>query len=225
MHFLAFNWERPLFADVRMRRAVQYALDRRALADAGESVGIPASRLLARGVPGYEKHPLYPSRADLGRARKLAGNRTGRAVVFTWDDPPYTDAFNRALRDQLASIGIRMVVIPMVQGESEERWLAKARRADLIWGGLSASTPDPAAYLEPLFLPAHDATALHRLARLSSPARERAAASLARTVERKSLFAVYVTDAMPELVSRRLGCIVHNPVYAGVDLAALCLRR
>jgi hypothetical protein len=30
---------------------------------------------------------------------------------------------------------------------------------------------------------------------------------------------------MPELVSRRLGCIVHNPVYAGVDLAALCVRR
>jgi hypothetical protein len=25
-------------------------------------------------------------------------------------------------------------------------------------------------------------------------------------------------------VSRRLGCIVHQPEYAGVDLAALCLK-
>ena len=48
--------------------------------------------------------------------------------------------------------------------------------------------------------------------------------AIARRVERDSLYAVYMTDALPELVSRRLGCIVHQPEYAGVDLAALCLK-
>ena len=49
--------------------------------------------------------------------------------------------------------------------------------------------------------------------------------SFARRIERQSLFAVYVTDAMPELVLRRMGCIVDHPVYAGIDLAALCIRH
>jgi hypothetical protein len=36
---------------------------------------------------------------------------------------------------------------------------------------------------------------------------------------------VYEQGAVPELVSPRLGCIVHQPEYEGVDFAALCLRR
>ncbi|HEU0246988.1 MAG TPA: hypothetical protein VFR38_07860 [Gaiellaceae bacterium] len=47
---------------------------------------------------------------------------------------------------------------------------------------------------------------------------------MARWIERQSLFAVYLIPAIPELVSRRLGCIVHQPEFAGVDLAALCLE-
>ena len=219
VHFFAFNWERPLFANARMRRAVQYALDREALASAGETVGVPATRLLATGAA------LYPTRGDRQRGRALAGNTKVRAVVYTWVDPPYTDALNRALRQQLATVGIRAVFLPMVQGDSEAAWLAKAGRADLIWGGLNENTPDPAAYLKPLFLPAADAKALKHALGLPSPAREQEAAALAQRIDRESLFAVYGSDAMPELVSRRLGCVVHNPVYAGVDLAALCVGR
>jgi DNA-binding SARP family transcriptional activator/ABC-type transport system substrate-binding protein/streptogramin lyase len=223
VHFFAFNLDRPLFADVRMRRAVQYALNRVALVAAGDAVGIPATRLLSPSVPGYVETPLYPLRADIGRARKLAGRRRSRAVVYTWDDPPYTDAFNRALREQLAAIGIRVSVLRIDQSKGFE--LAKAQRADLIWGGLNANTADPAAYLQPLsYLPPEYSNELRRVEQLSSPRRERAAAALARRIDRQSMFAVYALDAVPELVSRRLGCLVHHPVYAGVDLAALCVR-
>jgi len=80
--------------------------------------------------------------------------------------------------------------------------------------------------LEPLSqLPPVYSNEIARIQLLSPPARERAAVSLVRRIERQSLFAVYVTDAMPELVSRRLGCIIDHPVYAGVDLAALCIRH
>jgi DNA-binding SARP family transcriptional activator/ABC-type transport system substrate-binding protein len=223
VHFLAFNVDRPLFRDVRRRLAVQYALDRVELAKAGDAPGIPATRLLSPSVPGYDATPLYPLRGDLRRARSLAGPKPGRAVVYTWDDPPYTDAFNRLLREQLARIGIRARVLRIDQAKGFE--LAKARRSDLIWGGLNANTADPGAYLEPLsYLPPRYSNELRRVQQLSSPERERAAESLARRIDRESLFAVYVTDAVPELVSQRLGCVVHHPVYAGVDLAALCIR-
>lgn len=223
-HFMAFNYKRPLFKDVRMRRAVQYALNRSGLA-AADGGSLPATRLLGQGIVGYEAEQLYPLRGDLHRARALAAGRHARAVILTWDDPPHTDAFNRGLREQLAAIGINASVLPLAQGESTEQWLAKANRSDLIWGGLPVNSPDPAAYLQPLYLPTpRQRGQLTQLLSMYSPDRERAAAKLARTIERQSLFAVYDTSAIPELVSRRLGCIVHQPEFPGVDLAALCLR-
>ncbi|HEX2427071.1 MAG TPA: ABC transporter substrate-binding protein, partial [Gaiellaceae bacterium] len=227
IEFYAFNYDRSLFADIRMRRAVQYALDRRALVDASPtgSAGLPATRLLSSGVPGYDERPLYQLRSNLRTARRLVAGRSARVFVSTWVDPAgYTDAFNGALRDQLAAIGLRMIPVPISQKDSEAEALAKIRRSDLIWGGLSADTADPAHYLKDLFLPATDAQELRRIQTLFSPERERAAATLARKLDRESLFAVFEQDAIPELVSKRLGCIVHQPEYAGVDLAALCLR-
>jgi DNA-binding SARP family transcriptional activator/streptogramin lyase len=215
--FLAFNWARPLFADIRMRRAVQYALDR-------SQLPLPATRIASPKSPGYDDSPLYPLRGDLPRARRLAGGRRAHAVVLTWIGSPYEDAFNDALRDTLANIGISATFLPLKQGESPEQFLAKARRSDLIWGGLNAQTADPVPYLQPLFLPPALRAKRDRLATLASPARERAAAALARRIDALSLFAVYEHSAVPELVSKQLGCIVHQPQYAGMDLAALCLR-
>jgi DNA-binding SARP family transcriptional activator/ABC-type transport system substrate-binding protein len=226
IQFLAFNYDRPLFADVRMRRAVQYALDRRALVEASPSgsAARPATRLLFPSILGHEERHLYPLRPDLRTARRLAGGRKAQVFVYNWDDPVYAAPFNGALRAQLAALGLRMTILPARQGDTEAEALAKILRSDLIWGGLNENTADPADYLKNLFLPPDDAKELRRIQTLFSPQRERAAHALARTIERDSLFAVYQMDAMPELVSRRLGCIVHQPEYAGVDLAALCLR-
>ena len=57
---LVFNTHRPLFADVRLRRAVAHALDRRALASgfAGVIV-IPTSDVLPAGRAGRARCPAY----------------------------------------------------------------------------------------------------------------------------------------------------------------------
>jgi ABC-type oligopeptide transport system substrate-binding subunit len=223
--YLAFNTGRPLFTSVRMRRAVQYVLDRLALAEADPSgAARPATRLLSPKVPGFSDRPLYPLRGDLRTARTLARSRTKRAVVYTFDQP-YNDAFNKALREQLAAIGIRMTLLPMTnQDFDQNRVAAKAARADLVWGGLNAETTDPVSYLQQLYLPPTLGAELDRIAELSPPQRDRQAAALAGRIERQSLFAVYEIGAIPELASKRLGCVVHPPAYPGVDLAALCVR-
>ena len=185
--FLAFNTERPLFADTRMRRAVQYALDRRALVAAAG--GAPATHLLSSGVPGYEPEQMYPVHSDLRTARRLAAGGNARVVVYTWDDPQLDQVFNTALGEQLGTIGLRLRVIPIDQSKGFEE--AKAARADLIWGGLNANTADAAAYLKDLILPPNDARELRRIQALFSPERERAAVALARKLDRASLFAVY----------------------------------
>jgi DNA-binding SARP family transcriptional activator len=216
--FLAFNWGRPLFADLRMRRAVQYALDR-------SKLWLPATRIGSPKSLGYDASPLYPLRGDLPTARKLTAGRKARAVVLAWVGDRYADAYNDALRDTLARIGIRASFLPLRQGESFQQFLAKAESSDLISGGANAHTADPVPYLEPLFLPPDLRAERVRIAGLTSPERETAAAALAREIDRRSLFAVYEYSAVPELFSKRLGCIVHQPQYAGVDLAALCLKR
>jgi DNA-binding SARP family transcriptional activator/streptogramin lyase len=228
IQYFAFNYDRALFADRSMRRAVQYALDRSALVASSPSgtTALPATRLLYPSTLGYDARQLYPLRSDLRAARRLAAGRGGRVVVCCGSvgDAQYVESFNLALRQQLAAIGLRMKTLRIRQGAPDSEVLAKVLRSDLIWGGLNSHTADPAGYLKDLFLPPKYATELRRIQTLFSPERERAAISLARRIERESLYAVYQMDGMPELASTRLGCVVHQPEYAGVDLAAACLK-
>src|SRR6185312_10934196 len=65
--FIILNTHRPLFADVRFRRAVSYALDRRTLASLGQGLGLPdrpADHYLPPGMPGASDTRVYPLRAD-----------------------------------------------------------------------------------------------------------------------------------------------------------------
>ena len=225
--YLALNWRRPLFADRRMRLAVQHALDRTALAELEDA--LPATRLLTPRIPGYEPTQLYGLRPDLRTARRLAGDTPRRGVLVAFDpkSDPHAAAFVRAVRESLASIGITLTILPLTNRDFNNDGAgvrAKAARGDVIWGGLNAESGDPVDYLRRLFLPEEDWAELNRIAKLYSPLRERASIALAQRLEQKALFAVYMQRAIPELVSPRLGCLVHQPQYAGVDLAALCLK-
>ncbi len=85
-----FNATKPPFDDVRLRRAVSYAIDRRALA---EHTGFgdparPTDQLLPPGIPGYEDTNAYPlGGPDLERARRLAAGFSGPAVLYTCNFP------------------------------------------------------------------------------------------------------------------------------------------
>jgi DNA-binding SARP family transcriptional activator/ABC-type transport system substrate-binding protein len=223
---LALNTSRPLFADARRRRAVQYALDRRVLGEIEQA--IPATRLLPPKLPGFDAASLYPLRPDLRRARALTGGRRFHAVFATFDPKadPQAAAFAQAVRGQLAAIGIDTTVLPLTNADYQNGTVdAKVAGADIAWSGAGSDDGDPVPFLERLkYLPVKDRLELGRIARLAAPAREARAAALAVRIEKESLDAVYGYSAIPELVSPRLGCVVHQPEYAGVDLAALCVN-
>ena len=76
---LVLNARRPLFSDVRLRRAVAYAIDRRGLAAA---IGVsPTSHVLPPNFPGFDAGPDVPLRPDLRTARALAGGRQRRGCL------------------------------------------------------------------------------------------------------------------------------------------------
>jgi hypothetical protein len=133
----------------------------------------------------------------------------------------------RALERQLAAIGITVEVVPLPQCCDPARWAAVLAHADLTGTGRNAAdADDPVAYLLNLpYLPAADRAKLDRIAALPSPRREAAAEALGAKFERDALYIGYAESASPELVSKRLGCVIDQPEYPGVDLAALCLRN
>jgi YVTN family beta-propeller protein len=98
--FLQFNTALAPFDDVRVRQAVNLALDRRRATRlyGGSFVATPTCQVLPPGVPGYRRYCPYttnPSAGgtwtapDLARARRLvakSGTRGARVTVWGWKD-------------------------------------------------------------------------------------------------------------------------------------------
>jgi MarR-like DNA-binding transcriptional regulator SgrR of sgrS sRNA/streptogramin lyase len=223
---LALNTRRPLFADPRLRRAVEYALDRRTLAG---DFSLPTSLLLPPNLPQARNGAPYPLEGRRRTARRLVGGRRRRAVLAAYDPDgdPLEHAFVDVLRRQLGAIGIDVTVVALTGQDSPETQSAKLARADMTTVGRDPSTTiDPVDFLATLpYLPPADRTRLSRVARLSSPRRESTAAALAARLVREGVYVPYADGALAELVSKRVGCIVHQPNYPGADLAALCLHK
>ena len=140
---LAFDTRHGLFADPRMRQAVNYALDRPALAAAlGDLV---AGNYLPPGMPGSRARHVYPlSGPDLARARALAGPHGGHAVLAVCSDPGCTE-LGQIIQADLARIGIRIQLQPYAGaiGSATTR-----SGADIVLARVVAPYPDPAAFLE-----------------------------------------------------------------------------
>ena len=111
LNVFVMNTRRSLFAGTRMRRALNFALDRRALArevpaDRVTAPGRPTDQFIPPGLPGFQDATIYPlGGPDLERARRLAGDRRHRAVLYACSRPACAKQAGIARRN-LAEIGI-----------------------------------------------------------------------------------------------------------------------
>jgi hypothetical protein len=83
------NTSRGIFRDARLRRAVNYALDRPPMAkQIGPFNGQPSDQYLPPSMPGSLNGHIYPlAGPDLARAKALARGRGGRALLWTCNLP------------------------------------------------------------------------------------------------------------------------------------------
>jgi YVTN family beta-propeller protein len=245
VRILHMNTSRPLFSDVRLRRAVNYAIDRAALAAQGQRfaaatpffAGSPADGYIPLASAGATRSHLYPlAGPDLGRARQLAGNVHATAIMYTPDGPPWLQEA-QIIRGDLAPLGIDVQVKEFPVGEFLDRIGRRGEPFDLAVSGYYGNTADPANWLEIFegsminansnfsFLndPAFDRQ-LHAAAALSGARRYRTYSQLELELERDlAPAAAFATTASRDFFSARMGCQLYQPVY-GIDLAALCLR-
>ena len=236
IYYFSFNTRRGPFADVRLRRAVNFAMDRRALAlhTGGGELGRPTDQHIPPGLPGFEDAAIYPlGGPDLGTARRLAGSTRRRAVLYTCDFPGCS-RHGQILRSNLAAIGIDLEVREFSIPELFERVSRPGEPFDIAYSNWFFDYADPFSYINlqfgagglsaARFSDPHWHRRMEAAARLSGEPRLRAYARLDRELAAEAAPAApFATGTTSYFLSARMGCQVLHPIY-GLDLAALCVR-
>jgi YVTN family beta-propeller protein len=235
LDFLVLNTHRPLFSDPRVRLAVNYAIDRTALARLGDGSGTPdqpTRQYLPPGMPGFSASSPYPLTPDLSRARAIASVARRTAVLYSCNTSECKQ-LDEVLRNDLARIGLNVEVTTFDHDTMYAKIAAPGARFDLAFANWLPDYPDPAAMLNGMlanpsaFPPFDDPSYKREVAaadQLTGPRRYLALGGLAVSLARDSApIAPYGNSVLQEFFSPRIGCQTY-PVYIGVDLAALCTR-
>lgn len=226
MDYLAFNASRAPFSDVRLRRAVAFAINRSTLAPPFDEV--PFDRLLPPVLPGSTADPVYDvSRSDVARALALTGGRRHEVRMAIREACDRCMEFARAIRAQLEPVGLDV----RIEEVADPREVAEDGDFDLFNGFAFIDYPSTADFLLSMleehmpatWLPQEVSAAVADLKELSDDALEAAAGRLAARLTSNDVpLTAFGVIGTREFFSPRLGCRIFPPFGYGVDLAALC---
>src|SRR5437879_6488127 len=149
-NLLFVNTKRKPFDNLKVRQAVAYAIDRKAIIDAvafgeGEVAG-PIAPALAQYALPTSQYPLYTR--DVAKAKQLLQEAAVGPVSFTMltqtTEPVYAKDIAQLVQAQLAEAGITMKIETLEFTQWVDRWL----KADFDMApGLNGGGPDPDFYI------------------------------------------------------------------------------
>jgi tRNA A-37 threonylcarbamoyl transferase component Bud32 len=230
---IVFNTTRTLFRDVRLRQAVNYALDRRALAAAYADA--PSDQIVPPAVPGFRSGHVYPIQApDFATARRLAEGRRKHAVISICGDPRLAK-LAAIVRSNLARIGMTTGVI------ESQQCPGRYERADLLFVTIGANdleldpgqfvdqALDSSVYGSPLGPGPWRAEGfrreVERARALRGDARVSAFQRIQSQLMRMAPLAVFGSFVWGEYLSPKVGCRVSQAEFGFVDLGELCKKH
>jgi len=100
------NTQAPPFNDVRVRQAVNYAIDPAALSRIFGGRLHPSQQILPPGMPGYEEYTLYPG-PNMDKANQLLAeaNPSDKDITVWTDDEPDRKRIGAYYQDLLKQLG------------------------------------------------------------------------------------------------------------------------
>jgi peptide/nickel transport system substrate-binding protein len=238
------NTSKPPFNDVRVRRAVNYAVDRAVFSRLSGGQMSPTQQILPADLPGYRKSVLYPH--DMAKARQLiaAANPSVHDItVWSYAGPgdlaptEFAVYFGAVLQELGFSVHLRLLRRGHYFSAIEN---PRQRNLDAGIGGYFANYPDPDDFfretlgspvtpyfsenLAQFFVPGLKRV-IDRLETRPGPTMPEARyAALDRTYMRLAPWVPIGNIHMPLFVSKRidLAGVISNPSF-GVDLTSLSL--
>ncbi|KRD05774.1 ABC transporter substrate-binding protein [Mycobacterium sp. Root265] len=129
-YYFWMNNKTAPFNDIKVRQAINYAVDPEALNRVFGGRLHPTQQILPPGMPGYEEYKLYPG-PDMEKAKQLIAeaNPTDRDITVWTDDEPDRKRIGEYYHDVLTQLGFNATL--------------KVIAGDVYWATIgNQSTPD-----------------------------------------------------------------------------------
>ena len=150
-YYFYMNTQKPPFDDVKVRQAVNYALDPEALVRIYGGLQEPTQQVLPPTMKGYEKLNLYPH--DMAKAKQLMkeANPSDKDItVFTDTDTP-NDKAGEYMQSVLKDLGFN-AKLKIVNGSVYFDVIGNGKTADndIGWNDWFEDFPHPNDFFDPL---------------------------------------------------------------------------
>ncbi|MEU7755631.1 ABC transporter substrate-binding protein [Micromonospora sp. NPDC049171] len=175
LSYLALNTQRGPLKDLKVRQAIQYAVDKKSyqLASGGAIGGDLASTLITPGIAGRVDYDLYPAdpSGDVAKAKQLlgeAGQTSLELTLLSENDQPNL-AKSQAIQQGLQRVGIAVTIKPV----DDDAWTAEVTGDkgdyDLTVSSWQPDFPSANGNIQPLFASSEIGGGGYNIARYSQP--------------------------------------------------------
>ena len=116
-YYFFMNNKTAPFNDIKVRQAINYAIDPEALNRVFGGRLHPTQQILPPGMPGYEEYKLYPG-PDMAKAKALIAeaNPTDKDITVWTDDEPDRKRIGEYYHDLLTQLGFN-ATLKVVAGD------------------------------------------------------------------------------------------------------------
>ena len=232
-YYFWMNTQKPPFDDVKVRQAVNYAVDAKALERIYAGQIVATQQILPPGMPGYEQFSLYPY--DLEKAKEMIkeANPSDKDItVWTDTESPNNEAgeyFNEVLKE----LGFN-TTLKQINADNYFTVIGNLSTPDLDagWSDWFQDYPHPNDFFQPLLagesiqstnnnnFAQFDDTAVNKKikelgAEQLGPDQEKAYAELDEEVMEEAPWAPYGTRTLSTFVSDEieLESVIFNPTF------------
>jgi ABC-type transport system substrate-binding protein len=139
------------FSNVKVRQAVNYAIDKAAILQISHGAGVAANCIYPPDLPGYDA-TCDPYPHDVAKAKALmkeAGFEAGFDTTFYTDTTDPDPQIGASIQQDLAAIGIRVQIVSQEFATFLDT-IETPHKAPIGWVGWFQDYPDPSDFIDPI---------------------------------------------------------------------------